>query len=69
MPVDINSTKSVRHVLFEALKLEVPNSRKTRTGKIKTDADVSSLVLEKENIEMSFTIVKSAAPDLTVICA
>ena len=40
MPVDINSTKSVRHVLFEVLKLEVPNSRKTRTGKIRTDADV-----------------------------
>lgn len=40
MPVDINSTKSVRHVLFEVLKLEVPNSRKTRTGKVRTDADV-----------------------------
>lgn len=43
MLVDINSTKSVRHVLFEVLKLEVPNSRKTRTGKIRTDADVRLL--------------------------
>lgn len=41
MPVDMNSTKSIRHALFEALQLQVPNSRKTRTGKIKTDADVS----------------------------
>ena len=43
MPVDINSTKSVRHVLFEVLKLEVPNSRRTRTGKVRTDADVKPL--------------------------
>ena len=42
MPVDISSTKSVRHALFEALQLQVPNSRKTRTGKIKTDADVGA---------------------------
>ena len=41
MPVDMNSTKSVRHALFESLQLAVPNSRRTRTGKVKTDADVS----------------------------
>ena len=41
MPVDMNSTESVRHALFEALKLDVPNSRRTKTGKVKTDADVS----------------------------
>lgn len=50
MPVDMNSTKSVRHVLFEVLKLEVPNSRKTRTGRIRTDADVRLLARSKRYI-------------------
>ena len=52
MPVDINSTKSVRHVLFDLLKLEVPNSRKTRTGKVRTDADVRlhSFPLTEDNL-------------------
>ena len=40
--IDLSSTKSIRKALFETLKIPVPNSKTTRTGKPRTDAEVGS---------------------------
>lgn len=43
VPVDPLSSDSVRKALFEVLGLKVPTSRRTRTGKAKTDAEVRTV--------------------------
>ena len=41
--VDLGNTKAVRKALYETLQIPVPNSRTTRTGKPRTDAEVGNL--------------------------
>ena len=43
VPVDILCTTSVRHALFSVLKLPLANSRVTKNGKPKVDAEVRIL--------------------------
>ena len=40
--VDLGNTKAVRKALYETLQIPVPNSRTTRTGKPRTDAEVGN---------------------------